>query len=84
MHQPSERGARVAGRTGVQTTRHRVAPAPSAGLAIPEHVHLLETGLQGEHVAAVLHAAGHGVVVDVHNHIRGNLSCGIETITTVR
>lgn len=62
----------MAGRTGAQETGHRVTPVPSAGLAIPEHMHLLEAGLQGEQVAAVLHVAGHGVVVDVHGQVRRN------------
>ena len=35
-------------------------------------MHLLQAGLQGEHVAAVLHVAGHGAVVDVHGQMRRN------------
>lgn len=77
-------GGGGAGRAWAQITKNRGDPVPFAGLAVPEHVHLFEAGLQGEQVAAVIHVAGHGVVVDVHNHIRGNLSCGIETTTTVR
>ncbi|MNE89518.1 hypothetical protein D3C80_1869300 [compost metagenome] len=45
---------------------HRVSPgAPQPALSVPEHVHLLEAGLQGEHVAADLHVAGHGPVINV-------------------
>ena len=60
----------MAGWTGAQkdTGSPRCLPL----LAIPEHVHLLEAGLQGEHVAAVLHVAGHGAVVDVHGQVLRN------------
>lgn len=35
-------------------------------------MHLLEAGLQGEHVAVVLHVASHGAVVDVHGQVLRN------------
>ncbi|MDT4890876.1 hypothetical protein FQZ97_1278510 [compost metagenome] len=58
---------------GAKKTGHRGSPgAPHPASTVPEHVHLLETGFQGEQVAADLHVAGHGSVVNVVGELLRN------------